>query len=555
MVSNILRSDYAGSAACADCHPDVYSRWLTSPMRNMTRSVEGAVLKAPFNGEVLDFMGDQATLTRVAGQPHLHLHTATAGDSWYRVTRIIGGTYREDFVGLPVAGPEPGAPVVGDARRELVLPVSWLIFSGELRYKGYSVMSKERPGLRAGPVWRQTCVYCHNTVPGLTAWYDDLRGPGGPGYQASVDARMPPDRAWKWHIDDPAGLSAAVQAELTLLLGRPYVAPESSPTVVLDQAMRTTYARLTSNHFVEQGIGCEACHNGARAHVDDSTVRPTFEIKSPLISVTSADGHPPTRAEWINRTCARCHTVLFSGYPPTWEGGLRDQTPGGSSINSGEARDFLLGGCSSRLDCTACHDPHGKDPPRTVDNSLCLTCHEGLASPTALAAHTHHTPEGAGSICVDCHMPRKNMSLQYALTRYHRIGSPTEPRRVEADRPLECALCHADKSVATLVDTMERWWGHRYDRARLRTLYGDDLNTNVMAATLARGRPHEQVVALMQVSVPLAAVAEILAHPLPLLRFYARRALETRGHPLPIDPHAPATAIRAALERWRASGN
>ena len=93
-------------------------------------------------------------------------------------------------------------------------------------------------------------------------------------------------------------------------------------------------------------------------------------------------------------------------------------------------------------------------------------------------------------------MAKKNMGLDYALIRYHRIGSPTDPRRVLGDRPLECALCHADRSVEELVSTMERWWGKRYDRAALRALYGDDLTVNALRATLALGKPHEQAVAI-----------------------------------------------------------
>ena len=102
--------------------------------------------------------------------------------------------------------------------------------------------------------------------------------------------------------------------------------------------------------------------------------------------------------------------------------------PGGSPINSGEGRDFLLGACSGAMACTACHDPHAKDERAHLaelgtpaGNRVCTGCHAGLASETALGAHAHHDPKGAGASCIACHMPKKNMSLDTGLTRYHRI--------------------------------------------------------------------------------------------------------------------------------------
>ena len=92
-------------------------------------------------------------------------------------------------------------------------------------------------------------------------------------------------------------------------------------------------------------------------------------------------------------------------------------------------------------------------------------------------------------------MPKKNMGLGYALTRYHRIGLPDDPARVERDRPIECALCHVDKTVAELVGTMESWWGRKYDRAALANLYGT-LEARPLPATLMRGKAHEQAVAM-----------------------------------------------------------
>src|SRR5262245_38607687 len=46
VASNVLRADYAGSVACKDCHPREYAAWQASPMHNMTRLIQGAVVRA-----------------------------------------------------------------------------------------------------------------------------------------------------------------------------------------------------------------------------------------------------------------------------------------------------------------------------------------------------------------------------------------------------------------------------------------------------------------------------------------------------------------------------
>src|SRR5262249_11718133 len=138
--------------------------------------------------------------------------------------------------------------------------------------------------------------------------------------------------------------------------------------------------------------------------------------------------------------------------------------------------------------------------------------------------------EREGGRCMSCHMPRKNMSLDGTLSRYHRIGSPTDPVKVLLDRPLECALCHADKDVGTIARTMETWWGKSYERGALEKLYGS-LDANPLLATAERGKPHEQAVAFellgrarMKAAVPI--LAGKLTHPYPLVRGYAKRALD-----------------------------
>ena len=561
VTSNVTRGDYAGSDACASCHADVFARWKASPMREMTRAIEHARIAAPFDGSRFEFMGDAAVLSTHEGRRYLRL-VPRSGETGalYRVTKVIGGRTREDFAGVEVGSKGAHSGALGDDR---ILPVSYLKFSGEWRYKGYSVMSPERPGLRVGSKWRTTCIFCHNTVAQLSTFFDDMHGPGAPGYQGAASVELPDDRALRFEVTDEALLRTAVEDEIEALEAPPIGSAQETTEDVLVAAMKATRRKFDQEHLIEQGIGCEACHGGSRQHVERPSLRPTFTPTSGFFRVTTSDGREPGPAESINRSCAKCHTVLFTRYAYTWEGGSRSHAPGGGSMNSGEARNFLMGGCASAMACTTCHDPHGPDDPKALrqlatpaGNRVCVGCHEEKSGADALRAHSHHEPTGAGGACIACHMPQKNVGLAYDLTRYHRIGSPTDRERVEQDRPLECALCHDDRSVRSLVEQMEAWWNVRYDRQRIAKLYGPDLGVNVLSATLARGRPHEQVVAVAiagrkRVPALLPLVTAQLRNEFPLIRFYAKEAIgRIVGKPMPVDAHLPADELYRDARRW-----
>jgi predicted CXXCH cytochrome family protein len=542
-VSNVLREDYVGSKACAACHASIYEAWSRSPMHRMTRDLDRTEVTAPFDGRQLKLGGDAARLELREGRRFLSLSRGDQ-EELYRVTKVVGGRYREDFVGELVRSDAPLGPALAEQR---VLPVSYLRFDGTLRYKGYSVMVPERRGLEPGVTWQQTCVLCHNTAPQLVGLYDELYGPGAPSYQGSASNELPEDRAFRYVVDDAEQLRVQIRKELELMGARGAVPAQVRHA--LQVGMRATRELLDESHLVELGVGCESCHGGARAHAEaPHRFDPSFALRSPFLHVETPSGGAPTPAEDENRACAKCHTVLFSQYPFTWEGGGRRVAPGGSTTNSGEARDFLLGACARAMTCSTCHDPHGEDSKQHLEelgtvrgNRACTSCHERLATSAELARHSHHAPEGPGSACLSCHMPKKNMGLAYEFTRYHRIGSPTDEARVLGDRPLECALCHAERSVDQIVSTMEKWWGKRYDRAPLRRLYGADLRVSPVPVTLTFGKPHEQALAASlaaQQRVPdtLEGTLALLASPYPLVRYFARHSLEERaGAALPLE--------------------
>jgi predicted CXXCH cytochrome family protein len=549
VASNVLRADYAGSRACADCHGAIYSAWEASAMRGMTRDIKDAVIRAPFDGASLRVGGDTCTMELHDGVRTMRVVPAQGAPETFRVTKVVGGRYREDFVGLDAHG------------EEHVLPATYVFATRSWRYKGYSVMVKERPLIATKGRWSRECLPCHNTLPLATMLYDDI-DPRVPSYQGKLSDRvLPRSRMWTARSIDEPGLVRALGDDIAFLGD----APPRGGTLhdQLAAAANANEQHLDGPHLIELGVGCEACHNGARAHAADPGLRPSFAVRSNVIGVTPPPGDAGTRAQWINHTCAKCHTVLFTRYAWTWEGGERAHNPGGSSISSGEGRDYQLGGCATQMACTTCHDPHTTDPPARLaalatpaGNATCTTCHAAFAGEAAVAQHTHHASGSAGTSCVACHMPKKNMGLDYALVRYHRIGSPTERRRVQGDRPVECALCHADRSVEDLVATMERWWNKRYDRRALRALYGDDLSVNALRATLERGKPHEQAVAIAVLGeardrTAIPPIAAQLGHDYPLIRYFAQRALQTiTGAPLPIDVGAPAAEVQRAADAW-----
>src|SRR5262249_11239724 len=132
-------------------------------------------------------------------------------------------------------------------------------------------------------------------------------------------------------------------------------------------------------------------------------------------------------------------------------------------------------------------------------NSACTQCHDRVARD--VAAHTHHAPDGPGSSCVECHMPRIVYGI-LEIHRSHRIESPDPRRDAEHGRPHACTLCHADKSLSWSARQMRRLWGERFAEPG-RRLDGAPLELPDALASLLAGDAAQRAVYAAALGRPL----------------------------------------------------
>jgi len=204
----------------------------------------------------------------------------------------------------------------------------------------------------------------------------------------------------------------------------------------------------------------------------------------------------------------------------------------------------------------------------------CLQCHAAIGRD--VRAHTRHDPEGSGSDCYACHMPR----LVYGLLETHpshRIQSPDPSRAWRHEMPESCTLCHLDRTAVWAAQELGRLFGKDVPAdlpsgpafalpESVRAVAGGDVVERVVALRAltddrsytrdARARLWVVPVLLVGLEDDYAAVRyfgwrglrEALARPGALEAAEAARWAERPD----FDPQAPAPGRAAAIEWYRA---
>ena len=236
----------------------------------------------------------------------------------------------------------------------------------------------------------------------------------GHWYQSEATFYTEPDR-----LDITTGLSRPRGATLAEALGEVLSAEDASRCFSCHTVHSTTTHGFSPLH-AEAGLGCEACHGPARAHVErmnaaDKNVVGAHGTNSELGVFNPAKLSPVD----ANDFCGACHRAYSDAMLST--GGMVTTAVVRFQPYRLEESKCWRKTQDARLTCVECHDPH---QPLNRDTGsydrYCLSCHTGGAKGVE--------PEHAGAVCpkaksqcVTCHMPKVAIASMHGSFTDHFI--------------------------------------------------------------------------------------------------------------------------------------
>ncbi|SFM32736.1 tetratricopeptide repeat protein [Marinobacter zhejiangensis] len=239
----------------------------------------------------------------------------------------------------------------------------------------------------------------------------------------------------------------------------------------------------------EIDVSCEACHGPASNHllwakqepgwqqVDSNSLGLTHrfdEREGVAWRVSEATGqpvrHPARTTETEIQVCAACHSrraQLFEDDrtgQPLMDSFLPSLLTAGDYHADGQidGEVYVYGSFiqskmyQAGVTCSDCHNPHSLEL-RAPGNGVCLQCHSAPAYDST--QHHFHSMDGAGSQCVDCHMPAKEFMV-VDPRRDHSFRIPRPDQTAAMGTPNACTGCHNDQTPQWAADQLVNWYGH-----------------------------------------------------------------------------------------------
>ena len=502
------KDGYVSSDACRACHPREYATWRASYHRGMTQRVHAETALGDFDDVSLELDGVDYRLFRRGDE---------VWASW------------------------------GGVERQLVLS------TGSHHDQMYWYASDSGEGLEQFPFDYSRRLGRWIPVRSSFLFPPDDPQPDFPGRWSAVCSRCHSVNAPRRQGEPREVSELGIACEACHGPAEEHVAAHRSPldryASRWDDAPDPTIANPRQLDAKRSAATCGQCHGTWFAEA--APFRPGEEIRDKWVFMQLRYLDPDFRpANAREREVQHTHR-LFAEQRPDFQRGTF-WADGVVRVSGREYTGLLESPCFERgeMSCTSCHTLHqSSDDPRTLEewandqvtvgmegNGACLQCHPTFSG-DALARHTHHDGESAGSLCTNCHMPYSVYGIQKAH-RSHTITSPSVAESVEVGRPNACNQCHLDRDLGWTAAALAEWYGIRSPAlteeqssvaAGVRwTLRGDAGMRALMGWSMGWGSAREASGALGDRDWMIPYLATLLDDPYDSVRFVALQALRAR---------------------------
>jgi predicted CXXCH cytochrome family protein len=411
--------EYAGSAACAECHRAEHSNWQATGMGRMFR---------PYRSQdvIGDFTSGQ-TVPDDAGKPVAravvrngrHYMEIRDGNDWksYPVDYLIGSKFQQAY-----ATKLPGGEIQVFPLQYNVAHKSWVNY-WEIKDPASSARTDVTRfhEVVPGATYQLECAVCHTSQQRFAG--------------AAMEVKASSFREGGINCEMCHGPSAAHVAAKRQGQGyaKPYAKDPSAPPVDFRGISAAEYVAI-----------CAQCH----------------------LQTGLRDPEPSGALNYSETGDKFYRTLLSRPYVDYPRRGFYKDGRFRESVFIVES--FVRSACFRKggATCGNCHDPHPSDAasnPKSLkfgadSDRMCVDCHTKFkAQPEA---HTHHPAASEAGRCVTCHMPRIMNALMFQA-RDHQIDDIPDAGMAERfgpqDSPNACLTCHKDRDATWMGQKLAAW--------------------------------------------------------------------------------------------------
>ncbi len=423
---------YVGSGRCASCHEEAFGAWKDSHHDRAMDIASPATVLGDFNNARFSYNGIESVFSRRGDDFFVKTDGPEGELKEYKIAFTFGVTPLQQYLIELRGGHIQALSIAWDARTREQGGQRWFhLYAGEkvdhqdpLHWTGFNQN------------WNYMCSECHST-----------------GVKKNFDAKTVTYKT-TWEVID-VGCEACH-------------GPASRHVLWADKSVQLTGAEEEAFGLVVRFRQTESSQ--WRIEPKQKNAVPTFSTRSTKQVDACVRCHSRRQAIFEN---AEPGDSLLNTHMPT----LLDD-PAYHADGQINEEVFVYGSfLQSKMHrkgvrCADCHDPHSLKL-RAEGNALCVRCH---AAPIYDAASHHHHPPGAGSECVNCHMPAATYMV-VDPRRDHSFRVPRPDLSAVTGAPNACNRCHIGRNTDWAKDQFLRLW----NKSRRPEHYGE-----ILAAARAR---------------------------------------------------------------------